>query len=68
MKILTGKIGETIRIGKDIEIVITGTRQNEARIGFRTPKGIPVYRDEIYQKIKPLKPSRKTIPKRDRNP
>jgi carbon storage regulator len=51
MLVLTRKVGESIRIGEDIEIVITAVEQNKVRIGVRSPRNVPVYREEVYRKI-----------------
>lgn len=51
MLILTRKVGESIRIGDDIEILITAVEQNKVKVGIRSPRCVPVYRDEIYRKI-----------------
>ena len=51
MLVLTRKMGEAIRIGDEIEIVITSIEQNKVKVGIRSPRHIPVYREELYQKI-----------------
>jgi carbon storage regulator len=51
MLVLTRKVGESIRIGDDIEVVVTSIEQNKVKIGIRSPRHIPVYREELYQKI-----------------
>lgn len=51
MLVLTRKAGESIRIGDDIEVVITAIDPHKVRIGIRSPRHIPVYREELYQKI-----------------
>lgn len=51
MLVLTRKVGEAIRIGEDIEVVITSIEQNKVRVGVRSPRAIPVYREEVYKKI-----------------
>jgi carbon storage regulator len=51
MLVLTRKVGESIRIGDDIEVVVTSVEQNKVKIGIRSPRHIPVYREELYQKI-----------------
>lgn len=51
MLVLTRKAGESIRIGDDIEIIVTAVDQNKVKIGIRSPRHIPVYREELYQKI-----------------
>lgn len=52
MLILSRKAGEAIRIGDEIEIIVTEISPNRVKIGIRSPKNIPVYREELYQKIK----------------
>jgi len=51
MLVLTRKVGESIRIGDDIEVIVTSIEQNKVKIGIRSPRHIPVYREELYQKI-----------------
>ena len=51
MLILTRKVGESIRIGDEVEVVITSIEPNKVKIGIRSPRCIPVYREELYQKI-----------------
>lgn len=51
MLVLTRKVGESIRIGDDIEVVITSVDQNRVRVGIQSPRHIPIYRSELYQKI-----------------
>ncbi len=51
MLILTRKVGESIRIGDDIEVMVTAVDQNKVRLGIRSPRHIPVFREEIYRKI-----------------
>lgn len=51
MLILTRNIGQTIRIGEDIEIAILRINGNQVRIGVTAPSNIAVHRDEVYQRI-----------------
>ncbi|GLI33523.1 carbon storage regulator CsrA [Desulforhabdus amnigena] len=51
MLVLTRKSGESIRIGDDIEIVITEIDRKKVKIAIRSPKHIPIYRSELYEKM-----------------
>jgi len=51
MLILTRKQGESIFVGDDIEVIVTEIRRSSVRIGIRAPKGLPVYRKEVHDKI-----------------
>jgi len=52
MLVLTRKVGQSIRIGDDIEVMITAVVQSKVRVGIRSPHHIPVFREEVYQKMK----------------
>jgi carbon storage regulator len=49
--ILTRRIGEKIIIGDDVIISIVGLKGSQIRIGTKAPPEVPVYREEIYQRI-----------------
>jgi carbon storage regulator len=51
MLVLTRKVGESIRIGDEIEVVVTAVDQNKVRIGVKSPRSVPVYREELYRRI-----------------
>ena len=51
MLTLTRKVGESIRIGDDIQIVVKEIRRNHVRIGILAPKEVKIYREEVYQNI-----------------
>ena len=48
MLILTRNIGETIKIGDDIDMTILGIRGNQARIGTSAPRNVEVHRKDAY--------------------
>jgi len=52
MLILTRKSDEAIRIGKDVKIMVVEIRGNQVRLGIEAPDEIPVYREELYLKVK----------------
>jgi carbon storage regulator len=51
MLVITRRSEESIFIGDDIKITILGTKNGQTRVGIDAPKNIPIYREEIRQKI-----------------
>ncbi|MFA4831611.1 MAG: carbon storage regulator CsrA [Patescibacteria group bacterium] len=51
MLTLTRKVGEIIRIGDDIQIVVKEIRRNHVRIGILAPREVKIYREEVYQNV-----------------
>ena len=51
MLVLTRKVGQSIRIGSDVEIMILGQNGNQVRVGISAPIHIPVHREEVYARI-----------------
>ncbi len=51
MLILTRRIGETLKIGDDIQVTILGVKGNQVRVGIAAPKSVPVHRQEIYDRV-----------------
>jgi carbon storage regulator len=51
MLVLTRRIGETLRIGADVQVSVLGHRGNQVKIGIRAPKGVAVHRAEIFERI-----------------
>tara|TARA_B100001029_G_C15006215_1_gene421298 strand:- start:905 stop:1150 length:246 start_codon:yes stop_codon:yes gene_type:complete len=51
MLVLTRKKGESIRIGDQIVIKVLENSGKQVKIGINVAKEVPVYREEIYEKI-----------------
>lgn len=51
MLTLTRKVGESIRIGDEIEIIVKEIRRNQVRIGIVAPREVSIYREELYEEI-----------------
>ncbi len=51
MLILTRRIGESIRIGDDVTVIVLGVQGNAVRVGVDAPKAVPVHRQEVYEAI-----------------
>ena len=51
MLTLTRKVGEVIRIGDDVQIVVKEIRKNQVRIGIIAPRNVKIFREEVYQNI-----------------
>lgn len=49
MLILTRRIGESIVIGDDIFLTITGTRNGVVNIGIEAPRSVKIVRKEILR-------------------
>jgi len=51
MLVLSRRIGETLIIGNDIQIVVLGVNGNQIRLGITAPKNVSVHREEVYHRI-----------------
>lgn len=52
MLILTRRVGETVRIGDEIEVSVLAIKGNQVRLGVNVPRNVAVHREEIYERIK----------------
>ncbi|MFC0477858.1 carbon storage regulator CsrA [Robertmurraya beringensis] len=51
MLVLTRKLGESIKIGDDIEITILSTKNDQVRIGINAPLNLEIFRKELLNEI-----------------
>ncbi len=51
MLILTRRIGEILRIGDDVSLMVLGVQGNQVRIGADAPRDVAIHREEIYRRI-----------------
>lgn len=51
MLVLTRKIGQSIVVGDDVEVVVLEVRGEQVRLGIKAPRTVSVHRKEIYEQI-----------------
>jgi carbon storage regulator len=51
MLILTRRVGETIRIGDDVDVTVMSVNGAQVRIGIQAPKDVPVHREEVFKRL-----------------
>ncbi len=47
MLVLSRKLGQRFRIGRDVCVTVVKIDRNSVRIGIQAPNEVPVYREEI---------------------
>jgi carbon storage regulator len=47
MLCLSRKMGEIVRIGSDIQVVVIGIKKGVVQLGFAAPPEVPVWREEL---------------------
>jgi len=50
--VLTRRQGESIILGDNIEVRILDVSRHQVKVGIQAPRSIPVYRKEIYDKVR----------------
>ena len=50
MLVLTRRLNESIRIGKDIVVTITSINGGKVRLGIEAPIDIPILREEVAER------------------
>jgi carbon storage regulator len=51
MRVLSRKVGQTVRVGKDVTLTILHQDRNEIRIGISAPRNVPICREELYERL-----------------
>ena len=62
MLVLTRKLGQSIVIGDEVEVVVLEVRGEQVRIGIKAPKDVSVHRKEIYDQIHDAEPTSEPEP------
>ena len=52
MLILTRRPQETLVVGDNIKVQVLGVKGGQVRLGVEAPREVPVYREEIWGRIK----------------
>jgi carbon storage regulator len=51
MLILTRRVGEKLRIGEDVSVIVLEVHGNQVRLGIAAPKSVTVHRKEVFERI-----------------
>ena len=51
MLVLTRSINQSVIIGDNVIVKVLSIRGNQVRLGFEAPKTLPIYRNEILERI-----------------
>lgn len=51
MLVLTRKVGETIWVGDNVEIVITEIKGDQIKLGIQAPKSVEIVRGELRTEV-----------------
>jgi carbon storage regulator len=49
--VLTRKKGQSVIIGDNIEVTVLSVSGDKVRLGIRADKEIPIYRNEVYERV-----------------
>lgn len=52
MLILTRRPGESVHLGDNIKLTVLSVKGKQVKIGLEVPEDVPVYREELYLKVK----------------
>jgi len=62
MLVLSRKSGEAIRIAATVEIEVLEIHKGHVKLGISGPPQIPIYREEVYRKIKERGGEHRNVP------
>ena len=51
MLVLSRKLGENIRIGDEIKVIVLDVRGGQVKLGIEAPNAVQVHRQEVYLRI-----------------
>ena len=51
MLVLSRRAGQSILIGKDVEVIVLGTDGTQVRLGIRAPREVSVLRSELAEQV-----------------
>ncbi|MBN2416485.1 carbon storage regulator CsrA [bacterium] len=51
MLVLTRKIGESVQIGPELQVMVLSVQGKSVKIGVTAPREVSVYRKEVYDQI-----------------
>jgi carbon storage regulator len=51
MLVIARKIGQTVRIGDEIEITVSSIRGDQVRLAINAPRSISIYRKEAVEQV-----------------
>ena len=52
MLVLSRKSNERIRIGDQITVIVARISEDKVRLAIEAPPDVPVYREEVWQRIR----------------
>jgi carbon storage regulator len=50
MRVLSRKVGQTVRVGKNVTLTILHQDRNEIRIGISAPRNVLIQRQELHER------------------
>lgn len=52
MLVLARKVGQTVVVNDNVEILVIEVRGDQVRLGIEAPRSIPVHRKELLEQIR----------------